>query len=69
MDVRNCLQEIRLRKGLSISRVAADLGMSRQTIYLIERDPSYRASVALMERLANYLEVSLGELLEPERVA
>lgn len=69
MEVRNRLREVRLRKGLSISRIAADLGMSRQTIYLIEGDPTYRPSVALMQRLADYFEISLSELLEPERVA
>lgn len=69
MEVRNRLREVRLRKELSISQVAADLGMSRQTIYNIEGDPTYRTSVVLMQRLADYFEVSLSELLEPERVA
>ncbi len=69
MGVQNRVEELRLRRGLTISQLASALGMSRQTIYSIERDPDYQPNIDTLRRIASHLQVSLPELLEPERVA
>lgn len=68
MKVHNRVREIRESRGKSIREMAADLGMSRQTIYDIEGQ-DYNPTVKLMARIAEYLGVSISELFDGERVA
>lgn len=59
---------IRWRQGMSIAALARAAGVSRPTIYEIEKRRS-SPSVETMGRLAKALGVTVDALLEPERVA
>lgn len=57
----NHLAEVRERRGLSAAEMAAQAGISRQTIYAIEAN-NYMPNTALALRLARLLEVSVEDL-------
>lgn len=57
------LKEILDKKNMSISRLAKETGMNRQTIYsIVKRDSYIRYDFAL--RMANVLEIDVNEICE-----
>lgn len=57
------LKEILDKKNMSISRLAKETGMNRQTIYsIVKRDSYIRYDFAL--RIANVLEIDVNEICE-----
>ena len=59
------LKEILDKKNMSISRLAKETGMNRQTIYsIVKRDSYIRYDFAL--RMANVLEIDVNEICEKE---
>ena len=58
----NVLKETRIKKGLSVAQLAAKSGVTRQTIYNLERDPSRSVKSEIMEALASALGVKVGKI-------
>lgn len=69
MRVPNRVRQIRQAQGKTIYGMAKAVGCGRQLIYDIETVPTYNPSIHTMARIAEYLGVTVAELLEPERVA
>jgi putative transcriptional regulator len=61
VQLRNRLRELRARYDLTQEALAADVGVTRQTVIAIERG-DYSPSVFLALRLAHRLQVSVNEL-------
>lgn len=64
--MRNRLQAEREAQAVSITELSRRSGISRQTIYSIESDPSYEPMGASMARLATALGRELGDLFLSE---
>jgi molybdate-binding protein/DNA-binding XRE family transcriptional regulator len=62
-QIANRLAEVRGRRGLSASQLAALAGVSRQTIYAVEAN-NYMPNTALALRLARALEVPVEDLFQ-----
>lgn len=60
---------IRWRQGMTITTLARNSGVSRQTIYDIENGARPWASAETMGRLARALGATIEELREPAAVA
>jgi putative molybdopterin biosynthesis protein len=68
-EIINSLAALRQKRGISAARLAAEVGISRQTVYAMESS-SYVPNTAVALRLARALEVKLEELFAlPEPVA
>jgi len=67
MEVRTNLAELRAKRGLGATQLAAQVGISRQTIHSIESG-LYVPNTAVSLKLARFLETTVEELfqLEPE---
>ncbi len=65
--LRNKIQQFRGLHGLSRDDLGKAVGLTRQTIHLIETDPGYMPSAETMVRLANYFNCDLGRLFYIER--
>ncbi len=61
MDVQNNLTELREKRGISVAKLAAAVGVSRQTIYAIESG-KYIPNAMVVLRLADVLGVAVEEL-------
>src|SRR5581483_5444572 len=61
MIIRNGLQEIRKRRGMSAADLARRVGVSRQTIYAIE-DGSFVPNTAVSLQLARALDITVEEI-------
>lgn len=61
MPLQNRLREFRARKNINQSQMGALVGVSRQTISMIERG-DYSPSVTLALKLARYFAVPVEEL-------
>jgi len=59
--VRNRVRDLRERKGISQGQLAADLGVSRQTINSIEVE-RYTPSLPLAINLARYFQSTVEEV-------
>jgi putative transcriptional regulator len=66
--VRNRVRELRTARGLSQAEVAAELGVSRQTVISIESG-RYLPSLPLAFRIARLFECTLEKVFEPEEVS
>ncbi|MGA3092753.1 MAG: substrate-binding domain-containing protein [Terriglobales bacterium] len=66
MEVQNKLAQFRLKRGISASRLASLIGVSRQTIYAIESS-SYVPNTAVGLKLARALDVPLEDIFQLER--
>lgn len=66
MDIRNNLTQLRLKRGFGATQLAAEVGVSRQTIYAIESG-AYVPNTAVSLQLAHVLEVSVEELFQIEK--
>ena len=67
MDVQNSLAQLRAKRGLGAAQLAAEVGVSRQTIYAIEAG-NYVPNTSVSLKLARILETTVEEIfqLEPE---
>ena len=63
MEIRNSLETLRLKRGLGASQLAAEVGVSRQTIYAIEAG-SYVPNTTVSLRLAKALEVAVEDIFQ-----
>lgn len=61
MDVQNNLTELRDKRGISVAKLAAAVGVSRQTIYAIESG-KYVPNATVVLKLADVLGVAVEEL-------
>jgi molybdate-binding protein/DNA-binding XRE family transcriptional regulator len=61
MDVQNNLTELRQKRGISAAKLAAAVGVSRQTIYAIESG-KYVPNAVVVLKLADVLGVAVEEL-------
>ena len=68
MEIQNSLAQIRRQRGISAARLAASVGVSRQTIYAIESG-SYVPNTAVGLRLAQALGVGIEQLFRLEAAA
>ena len=67
MNLRNRLAEVRQARGLAAADLAAQAGLSRQTIYAIEAG-NYMPNTAVALRLASLLEVAVEDLFQVEEL-
>ncbi len=65
MDVQNNLTELREKRGISVAKLAAAVGVSRQTIYAIESG-KYIPNAVVVLKLADVLGVAVEELFRLE---
>jgi molybdate-binding protein/DNA-binding XRE family transcriptional regulator len=67
MDVRSNLAELRARRGLGAAQLAAEVGISRQTVYAIEAG-TYVPNTAVSLKLARALDTTVENIfqIEPE---
>ncbi len=63
MDVQNNLTALRDKRGISVAKLAAAVGVSRQTIYAIESG-KYVPNAVVVLKLANILGVPVEELFQ-----
>ncbi len=70
MNVRTNLAELRTRRGLGASQLAAKVGVSRQTVYAIEAG-TYVPNTAVSLKLARALDTTVEEIfqIDPESQA
>jgi len=61
MDVQNNLTELRDKRGITVAKLAASVGVSRQTIYAIESG-KYVPNAMVVLKLADVLGVAVEEL-------
>lgn len=66
VEIRNNLSELRSRRGLSATQLAATIGVSRQTVYAIEAG-TYVPNTTVSLKLARLLEVTVEELFHIEQ--
>lgn len=67
MKVINHIKEIRLKKGISQTKMAKDLQITRQTIFAIEKN-KYNPSLELALKLIAYFEVPIEDLFYLEDI-
>lgn len=60
------IQELRLARGLSLSALAERAGVSKGYVSQLEAGEQGNPSLETLKKVANALEVTLGELLETE---
>lgn len=58
------IRSARERKGLSAAEVAAELGVSRQYVYMLEVGSTTTPSLALARKLSDLLGVPLNKLAD-----
>jgi putative molybdopterin biosynthesis protein len=66
MDVQNNLDELRRKRGISVAKLAAAIGVSRQTIYAIGSG-EYVPNAVTVLRLADVLGVAVEELFRLQK--
>lgn len=65
MDVQNSLAQLRAKRGLGAAQLAAEVGVSRQTIYAIEAG-DYVPNTSVSLKLARILEATVEEIFQLE---
>lgn len=67
MEIRNSLAQLRTKRGLGAAQLAAEAGVSRQTVYAIEAG-TYVPNTSVSLKLARILDTTVEEIfqLEPE---
>lgn len=63
--MRNRVREARAQRGMSQADVAAELGVSRQTVISIENG-RYSPSLPLAFRIARLFESTVDKMFDPE---
>jgi putative transcriptional regulator len=59
--IHNCVLELRQKKGVTQEELAERIGVSRQTIFAIERG-NYTPSVLLALKLAQYFKTPIEKI-------
>lgn len=59
--MNNRIQELRKRKKLSQKELAAQLGVTRQTVISLEKS-RYNASLVLAHRIARFFDLAIEEV-------
>lgn len=62
--MRNRVREERAQRGLSQAQLAADLGVSRQTVISIEKG-RYVPSLPLAFRIARFFNLTVDKMFDP----
>lgn len=63
MTIGEFLKDIRKQKGLTITKVAQDIGFTKQYISMIEKNKC-KPTLKLMKILADYYNIKLSYLVE-----
>jgi molybdate-binding protein/DNA-binding XRE family transcriptional regulator len=63
VEIQNNLETVRLKKGFGASQLAAEVGVSRQTIYAIEAG-SYVPNTTVSLRMAKALQVAVEDIFQ-----
>lgn len=64
VDIGKKIRQIRQEKGLSVYRVAKDVGLTRDsTLHAIESGASKNPSVYTIKKICDYLEITIDDLL------
>ena len=63
--MENTLKVLRAVKGVTQEQLAADLGVTRQTIHAVESG-KYNPSIDLAFKLARYFDTSIEEIFQYE---
>lgn len=58
-----CIQELRLRKGLSMSELAERSGVTKSYLNSLERGIKTNPSIQILEKITSVLEIELESLL------
>ena len=61
------IQKVLDHKKMNANQLAVAIGSSNGVIYHIRRDPNYRPSFELMERIADALDVSMDTFRQTEK--
>lgn len=60
------VQQLRLKKGLSLSELAERAGVSKSYLSTIERDVQSNPSIQFLEKIAGVLNVQTDTFLQPD---
>jgi molybdate-binding protein/DNA-binding XRE family transcriptional regulator len=63
MEVRNSLAQLRTKRGLGAAQLAAEVGVSRQTVYAIEAG-TYVPNTSVSLKLARILDTTVEEIFQ-----
>jgi putative transcriptional regulator len=63
--MRNRVRELRTQRGLSQAEIAAELGVSRQTVISIEND-RYMPSLPLAFKIARFFGTPVEKMFDPD---
>jgi len=62
------VQELRLKKGLTLSELAERAGVAKSYLSTMERDIQSNPSILFLEKIASVLNVSVESLIHPNPV-
>lgn len=60
------VQQLRLKKGMSLSELAEKAGVSKSYLSTIERDVQSNPSIQFLEKIASVLNVQTDTFLQPD---
>ena len=60
------VQQLRLKKGMSLSELAERAGVSKSYLSTIERDVQSNPSIQFLEKIASVLNVQTDTFLQPD---
>lgn len=60
--MRNIVRETREKRGMTISELSRQSGVSRQTIYNIETNPNWQVDASKMEAIAKALKCKVPSI-------
>lgn len=60
------IKELRAKAGLTLDELAAKAGVSRTTIYFLEKDDAHVAMTKTLLALAKALGVTINDLFSPQ---
>lgn len=61
MDVKNRIDELRIKRGWSLSKLATEIGVSDTTVYSWFNEQNYEPSRRTIESVCEAFEISLAE--------
>lgn len=62
MNLPNRAKELRVARGISVTEMSRRTGLTRQSIYWLEQDSGHNPSATTMQRYADVLGLSVGEV-------
>ncbi|WP_058302711.1 helix-turn-helix domain-containing protein [Gorillibacterium timonense] len=63
------VQELRMKKGLTLSELAERAGVAKSYLSTMERDIQSNPSIQFLEKIASVLNVSVESLIHPDQEA